>query len=109
MGGPSHEPDGAIKGVMRRLSCLKGEATGFTHPTERFTRPGNLPLNRGSSMRIGCGLRVHRIDGNEYLYFWHYERENGRSRCREDYVGPARDPASRQNGGAEVPPAVWWG
>src|SRR3989475_11102931 len=50
-------------------------------------------------MRIGCGLRVHRIDGNEYLYFWHYERENGRSRRREDYVGPARDPASRQNGG----------
>src|SRR2546429_8716996 len=55
-------------------------------------------------MRIGCGLRVHRIDGNEYLYFWHYERENGRSRRREDYVGPARDPASRQNGGRELPP-----
>src|SRR2546422_6701020 len=54
-------------------------------------------------MRIGCGLRVHRIDGNEYLYFWHYERENGRSRRREDYVGPARDPASRQNGGRELP------
>src|SRR3989442_4846331 len=53
-------------------------------------------------MRIGCGLRVHRIDGNEYLYFWHYERENGRSRRREDYVGPARDPASRQNGGREL-------
>ena len=47
-------------------------------------------------MRIGCGLRVHRIDGNEYLYFWHYEREAGRSRRREDYVGPARDPASRR-------------
>src|SRR2546428_1725597 len=55
-------------------------------------------------MRIGCGLRVHRIDGNEYLYFWHYERENGRSRRREDYVGPARDPASRQNGGREPLP-----
>src|SRR2546421_3305424 len=54
-------------------------------------------------MRIGCGLRVHRIDGNEYLYFWHYERENGRSRRREDYVGPARDPASRQNGGRKLP------
>src|SRR2546427_12911954 len=53
-------------------------------------------------MRIGCGLRVHRIDGNEYLYFWHYEREGGRSRRREDYVGPARDPASRQNGGREL-------
>src|SRR2546427_9307133 len=53
-------------------------------------------------MRIGCGLRVHRIDGNEYLYFWHYERENGRSRRREDYVGPARDPGSRQNGGRKL-------
>jgi hypothetical protein len=47
-------------------------------------------------MRIGCGLRVRRIDGNEYLYFWHYERERGRSRRREDYVGPARDAVSRQ-------------
>ena len=47
-------------------------------------------------MRIGCGLRVSRIDGNEYLYFWHYEREEGRSRRREDYVGPARDAESRR-------------
>src|SRR5207244_1786398 len=95
----SSDLDRRYKWVMGRLSCLKGEATSFAHPTERLTPPGNLPLNRGSSMRIGCGLRVHRIDGNEYLYFWHYERENGRSRRREDYVGPARDPASRQNGG----------
>src|SRR5207302_8982568 len=47
-------------------------------------------------MRIGCGLRVRRIDGNEYLYFWHYEREGGRSERREDYVGPAREARSRQ-------------
>src|SRR5437867_11632727 len=47
-------------------------------------------------MRVGCGLRVRRIDGNEYLYFWHYEREAGRSERREDYVGPARGPKSRQ-------------
>ena len=47
-------------------------------------------------MRIGCGLRVRRIDGNEYLYFWHYERQEGRSRRREDYVGPARDAESRR-------------
>ena len=47
-------------------------------------------------MRIGCGLRVRRIDGNEYLYFWHYEREGGRSVRREDYVGPARDVGSRR-------------
>jgi hypothetical protein len=48
-------------------------------------------------MRVGCGLRVRRIDGNEYLYFWHYEREGGRSRRREDYVGPARAAASRRD------------
>ena len=48
-------------------------------------------------MRIGCGLRVRRIDGNEYLYFWHYERETGRSARREDYVGPARDAGSRRD------------
>ena len=48
-------------------------------------------------MRVGCGLRVRRIDGNEYLYFWHYEREGGRSVRREDYVGPARDTGSRRD------------
>src|SRR2546427_3945774 len=47
-------------------------------------------------MRVGCGLRVRRIDGNEYLYFWHYERDAGRSERREDYVGPAREAKSRQ-------------
>ena len=47
-------------------------------------------------MRVGCGLRVRRIDGNDYLYFWHYEREGGRSERREDYVGPAREAKSRQ-------------
>ena len=47
-------------------------------------------------MHIGCGLRVRRIAGSEYLYFWHYEREGGRSRKREDYVGRARDPRSRR-------------
>ena len=48
-------------------------------------------------MRVGCGLRVRRIDGNDYLYFWHYEREAGRSARREDYVGPARDINSRRD------------
>src|SRR2546430_12251602 len=47
-------------------------------------------------MRVGCGLRVRRIDGNEYLYFWRYERDAGRSERREDYVGPAREAKSRQ-------------
>ncbi|MCI4371131.1 MAG: hypothetical protein L3J78_00600 [Thermoplasmata archaeon] len=48
-------------------------------------------------MRVGCGLRVRRIDGNEYLYFWHYEREGGRSERREDYVGPAREARSKRD------------
>src|SRR2546427_7006775 len=81
-----------------------GPRDSHTSPEGSRSRT-NLPLNRGRFMRIGCGLRVHRIDGNEYLYFWHYEREVGRSRRREDYVGPARDPASRQNGGPEAPPS----
>ncbi|MGI0148523.1 MAG: hypothetical protein ACREDF_03190, partial [Thermoplasmata archaeon] len=49
------------------------------------------------AMRIGCGLRVRRIEGHDYLYFWHYEREGGRSARREDYVGPARDSGSRRD------------
>ena len=47
-------------------------------------------------MRVGCGLRVRRIEGNDYLYFWHYERESGRSQRQEEYVGPARDARSRR-------------
>jgi hypothetical protein len=39
---------------------------------------------------------VRRIDGNEYLYFWHYERESNRSARREDYVGPAREAKSKR-------------
>src|SRR5437667_9399269 len=73
---------------------------GFGDPLERFIGTCDLPLNRGRKgaieMRVGCGLRVRRIDGNEYLYFWHYEREGGRSERREDYVGPVREAKSRQ-------------
>jgi len=53
-------------------------------------------------MRVGCGLRVRRIDGNEYLYFWHYERLGGQSRRREDYVGPAREAKSRREAGQKL-------
>ena len=38
-------------------------------------------------MEIGCGARVREFDGRRYFYFWHYERENGRSSRKEDYVG----------------------
>jgi hypothetical protein len=38
-------------------------------------------------MEIGCGARVRDFDGRRYFYFWHYERDNGRSKRKEDYVG----------------------
>ena len=38
-------------------------------------------------MEIGCGARVRDFDGRRYFYFWHYERDNGRSTRKEDYVG----------------------
>jgi hypothetical protein len=38
-------------------------------------------------MEIGCGARVRDFDGRRYFYFWHYERDSGRSVRREDYVG----------------------
>ena len=38
-------------------------------------------------MEIGCGARVRNFDGRGYIYFWHYERDNGRSVRKEDYVG----------------------
>ena len=47
------------------------------------------------TMQVGCGLKVHRINGHEYVYFWHYEPNGGRRKQVQEYVGPARDPASR--------------
>ncbi|TMA03577.1 MAG: hypothetical protein E6J97_00025 [Methanobacteriota archaeon] len=38
-------------------------------------------------MEVGCGARVRDFDGRRYFYFWHYERSNGRSMRRENYVG----------------------
>ena len=38
-------------------------------------------------MEVGCGARIRDFDGRRYFYFWHYEREDGRSVRREDYVG----------------------
>lgn len=38
-------------------------------------------------MEIGCGARVRDFDGRRYFYFWHYERSDGHSMRREDYVG----------------------
>jgi len=38
-------------------------------------------------MEVGCGARVREIRRQRYVYFWHYEREGGRSVRKEDYLG----------------------
>lgn len=46
-------------------------------------------------MEIGCGARARDFDGRRYWYFWHYEREGGRSVRHEDYVGRVESERSR--------------
>ncbi len=46
-------------------------------------------------MEIGCGARVRDFDGRRYWYFWHYERVDGRSVRKEDYVGRVESGRSR--------------
>jgi len=46
-------------------------------------------------MEIGCGARIRDFDGRRYFYFWHYEREDGRSVRREDYIGRVDSDRSR--------------
>lgn len=48
-------------------------------------------------MEIGCGARVRDFDGRRYFYFWHYEREAGRSVRREDYVGRVGSDRARRD------------
>src|SRR5206468_11601439 len=38
-------------------------------------------------LEIGCGARIREFDGRRYFYFWHYERDRGRSTRKEDYIG----------------------
>ncbi len=47
-------------------------------------------------MMLGCGYCEKTIHGRSYLYFWHYESRGGRREQIEEYVGPARIPAARQ-------------
>ncbi len=47
-------------------------------------------------MEVGCGARVRAFGSRRYLYFWHYERETGRSRRKEDYIGRVDDEGARQ-------------
>ena len=46
-------------------------------------------------MEVGCGARVRDFDGRRYFYFWHYERDNGWSARKEDYVGRVDSPKAR--------------
>ena len=48
-------------------------------------------------MEIGYGARVRDFGGRRYFYFWHYERENGRSIRKEDYVGRVDSAPSRED------------
>jgi hypothetical protein len=48
-------------------------------------------------MEIGCGARVRDFDGRRYFYFWHYERESGRSVRRETYVGRVTSARARED------------
>jgi len=46
-------------------------------------------------MEIGWGARIRDFDGRRYFYFWHYERDNGRSMRKEDYVGRVESEKAR--------------
>ncbi len=47
------------------------------------------------NVEVGCGARIRDFDGRRYFYFWHYERDGGRSVRREDYVGRVESERSR--------------
>ena len=48
-------------------------------------------------MEFGCGARIRDFDGRRYFYFWHYEREAGRSRRREEYIGRVESARARDD------------
>ena len=48
-------------------------------------------------MEIGCGARVRDFDGRRYFYFWHYERDDGHSTRKEDYVGRVDSETARSD------------
>src|SRR5207253_1950673 len=73
------------------LALLEGDVQGLRSGLHVLVEHGEGEGGLHRARRAGDG-----IDGNEYLYFWHYEREGGRSERREDYVGPVREAKSRQ-------------
>lgn len=47
-------------------------------------------------MKVGCGLVVKTVHGQEYLYIWSFQPRGNGMRKVERYVGPARDAAARE-------------
>ncbi|MFQ6106384.1 MAG: hypothetical protein ACE5QF_02170 [Thermoplasmata archaeon] len=47
-------------------------------------------------MLVGCGQTVKKIRGNDYIYFWWYERTDGKSVQRYAYIGREDDPEARR-------------
>jgi len=45
-------------------------------------------------MQLGCGVRTMTVKNHEYLYFWHYETQDGTRKAVHRYVGPVGDPDS---------------
>jgi len=53
-------------------------------------------------MKVGCGIRVRVVGNNQYMIFWFYEREYGRSVKREKYLGRVDDPEARAEGATDM-------
>ncbi len=45
-------------------------------------------------MRLGYGVRVKEVYGNDYVDVWRYEDRGGRRVQVFEYVGPLADPAT---------------
>ncbi len=48
-------------------------------------------------MEIGCGARIRDFGGRRYVYSWHYERENGWSVRKEEYIGRVDSHRTRED------------
>jgi len=53
-------------------------------------------------MRIGAGIRVRNVRNAQYMIYWCYEREGGRSVKHEKYLGRMDDPEARATAAQEM-------
>jgi hypothetical protein len=53
-------------------------------------------------MKVGCGIRVRTVGNGQYMIFWFYQRQNGRSVKREKYLGRVDDTEAREEGMAAM-------